>query len=355
MTKKKKRINILLSGCGLGGKVHADLLSRSERSKLAAIVAPSSTRNLSFASRWNVPIFDSIDEALDHVHIDGAIIASPNHIHAAQSISCIERKIPVLVEKPLATSLQEALEICKKADTKGVSVLVGHHRCYNPMLITARDFINSEKFGSMVAMQGAALFYKPDHYFNEGHWRTKHGGGPIAINLIHEIGVMRFLCGEIKSVTAIDSKSQRGFEVEDTAGILFRFDGNAIGTFILSDVAASNHSWEHTTGENKAFPKSLNTSCYHFAGTNGSLDFPSMKAVFYKPDTQKSWWNTFQYMTLQTDSIDPLEKQLIHFEDVIINGDKPMVPAKFGYENMKVVEAIRKSILIGKTVEVTDG
>jgi len=351
-TDNDVKIRVLLTGCGLGGKKHIELLSRSSRSILVAIVAPLSEANIACASERNVPLFSTVEEALDRVEIDAAIIASPNNFHAEQTLLCIRRGVPVLVEKPLTTDLESAATVCREAKAQNVPVLVGHHRAYNPLLLAAQDFIHSERFGEFVAMQGSALFRKPEHYFEEGPWRTRTGGGPILINLIHEIGVIRFLCGPIRAVSVLASNARRRFGVEDTAAISMRFNNGALGTFLLSDIAASNRSWELTTGENPAYPRSSDASCYHFAGTNGSLDFPTLQARFYKSNDSASWWTPFQTDVLVAKAADPLEKQLAHFEDIVTTQIEPLVPAEIGFENMRILDAIQRAILTGETIEL---
>ena len=103
--------------------------------------------------------------------------------------------------------------------------------------------IESGVLGRLVAVTGAAMFRKPDSYFDEVPWRREPGGGPLLINLIHEIDTLRYLCGEIESVQALVSRAIRGFEVEDTVAVNLAFASGAVGTFLLSDAAASAVSW----------------------------------------------------------------------------------------------------------------
>jgi predicted dehydrogenase len=349
----RKKLRILLSGPGLMGRKHAELLARSEFSELAVVVAPRTPKNVEFGDLWGAPVFVSVDAALENVDVDAAIIASPNEFHCDQALACIDHRIPALVEKPLAADLRGASLISEKSRSSGVSILVGHHRTYSALLLAARNFIGSPRFGPLVAMQGSALFRKPEHYFKEGPWRTRIGGGPLLINLIHEIGIMQYLCGAIESVSARSSNERRGFEVEDTAVINLLFENGALGSFILSDIAASNKSWEMTSGENPAYPHFGDANCYHFAGTNGSLDFPTMKARFYAEDQEPSWWNEFQDQVLKIQPVDPLERQLAHFENVVHGLAEPIVPAEAGRANMRVLEAIKISILDGRPITVT--
>ena len=74
-------------------------------------------------------------------------------------------------------------------------------------------------------------FYKPDHYFNSAPWRKQKGAGPIYVNLIHDIDLLRYFCGDVRSVFAYGVPSKRGYENEDVASILLKFENDitAIG------------------------------------------------------------------------------------------------------------------------------
>ncbi len=130
------------------------------------------------------------------------------------------------------------------------------------------------------------------------------------------------------------------------------FENGALGTFILSDVASSNRSWEMTSGENPAYPWSTDANCYHFAGTMGSLDFPTMRVRTYLGSDGPSWWNSFVDSQLESERADPLERQLDHFVDVIHAKTPPLVSAELGLANMRVLEAIRQSVSTRSSVDV---
>ncbi|MGT2439683.1 Gfo/Idh/MocA family protein [Bradyrhizobium betae] len=103
----------------------------------------------------------------------------------------------------------------------GIPMLVGHHRRHNPIIKSARETVASGKLGQLTAVVGLWLLKKPDDYF-EVAWRREQGGGPLLINLIHDIDNLRFICGEIVEVQALTSNKVRGFAVEDTAALLLR-------------------------------------------------------------------------------------------------------------------------------------
>jgi len=347
------QLNVLLSGPGLIGAQHARLLQQNPATRLMGIVAPSRPENLELAQRYDAPLFQSMEDATAQRKFDAAIISSPNAFHAAQARVCIEQRIPTLVEKPFTDTLETARDLAELAEETGVPILVGHHRAYSPLLDGACRFLQSEAFGNPVALQGAALFHKPAEYFVAGPWRTKPGGGPILINLIHEVGLMRFFFGEIDSVFATVSHRTRQFEVEDSVAIALRFVNGALGTFILSDVAASNKSWEMTSGENPRYPHHPMDDCYHFAGTNGSLDFPSMTTRHYKHVGAASWWLDFQDGAEPIQRADPLQRQLDHFVQVVRLGIAPKVSARDGYNNMLVIQAIKDSIESNSLISVS--
>lgn len=338
------RLRILVCGPGLIGRKHAQLIMQSDHCELAALVGPDGGDNLSFASDCGVPLYDRLDEAVSNARVDAVILSSPNAFHHEQALFCIRNKIPVLVEKPLTDDIKHAAMLVDEAIKRDVPVLVGHHRAHSPLLETACEFLSSPAFGRMVCVQASALFYKPAHYFIDGPWRALKGGGPLLINMIHEVGLLRYFCGEISAVFAAAGSHIRGFEVEDTVAITIEFSSGVLGNFLLSDTVASSKSWEMTSGENSAYPFFPDEYCYHFGGTRGSLDFPSMHVRTYDADTDPSWWRAFETDRLLTKRADPLARQLDHFVDVARGVVTPKVSALDGYKNMLIVQAISDSI-----------
>lgn len=339
-----KKLRFILSGPGLIGKNHGKLIQNNEYSSLKAVVVPLSSPDRDYFASSGATHYTCIEDALNSEEFDAAIISSPNSSHFSQAMACIKKGLPTLIEKPITDNLEDALKIVKESENRNIPVIVGHHRAHSPLLKDAISFLNSPEFGQMVCVQGSALFYKPKKYFLDGEWRTKIGGGPILINLIHEIGLLRSFCGEIDSVYALSSNKTRKFDVEDTVAITFLFKSGVLGNFILSDTAASNKSWEMTSGENPMYPNYKDENCYHFAGTHGSLDFPSMRINTYGKSIEPSWVNFFENKRLDRSSKNPLEIQLMHFIDVIKGNSKPAVSAYDGYQNMLVIEAINRSI-----------
>lgn len=336
-------IKIVVVGPGLIGKEHIRLINEHPRCELSAIVAPGHETNHAIATAQHVRLFHNLGECLSNQDVDGVIISSPNEFHAEQARLCIRSGIPVLIEKPITVSVAEGEALVALASRCHAKVMVGHHRAHSPLLELARSTIAAGRLGRIVTVMGSAQFYKPAHYFEDGPWRREPGGGPILINLIHEIGNLRSLCGEISAVQAISSSAVRKFPVEDTVVINLVFSNGALGTFVLSDTAATAKSWEQTSGENPSYPTYADEDCYVLAGTMGSLAIPTMRLRYYDLGTEPSWWTPFREEVLEIQREDPLARQLDHFVQVITGHCEPLVSATDGLRNLIVTEAVRRS------------
>jgi predicted dehydrogenase len=216
----------------------------------------------------------------------------------------------------------------------------------------ARRIIQEGRLGRLVSLVGSAQFHKPSQYFKDGPWRAELGGGPILINMIHEVGNMRTLMGEIEAVQAMASSAVRNFPVEDTVAMNFHFSNGALGTFLLSDTAATAKSWEQTSAENPAYPHYADEDCYSIAGTRGSLSIPTMRLKYAADGVEASWWTPFEEETVSLKREDPLTLQLRHFVDVIQGRSQPWVSVEDGFRNLVVTEAIKTAIETGSIVRI---
>ena len=334
-----KPLRIAVIGAGLIGKVHIAQIEANPECRLAAIADPTDAGK-AFAEGRKIPWFATLDGLLAAGQVDGIILATPNNLHSIQTQQCIAAGIPTLIEKPVAHTLEEGQHLLAIAEASKIPLMVGHHRAHSPIMAKARQAIDSGDLGDLVAVTGSAMFYKPADYFEAGPWRTQPGGGPILINMVHEIGNLRYLCGEITAVQAIASNKRRGYAVEDTVGILLRFENGVIGTFILSDTAASASSWEQTAQENKLYSTYPDEDCYHIAGTMGSLSVPTMRLKRFNNEAVRSWYAPMDNETIALEREDPLTVQLQHFCQVIRGEVSPLVSVRDGLQNLRVTEAI---------------
>ena len=298
-----------------------------------------------------MPLYPTLDALFAGTAVDGVVVATPNRFHVEHALQCIEKGLPVLLEKPVAATVAEAERLAGVVESMGARVLVGHHRAHSPIMARAKAVIDQGRLGRIVAVTGSALFFKPDHYFDDGPWRREPGGGPILINMIHEVHNLRMLCGEIVAVQAFASHAVRGFPVEDTVAINLRFASGALGTFMLSDTAACARSWEQTSQENPAYSTYADEDCYVVAGTFGSLSVPTMRIKSYAKAEDRSWWKPFVVGVVDMVRADPLALQMEHFGAVIRGEARPLVTVRDGLANLRVTEAIFDAARTGLVVD----
>jgi predicted dehydrogenase len=344
---------IAVAGAGYIGLAHLAVIQASPNAALSAVVDPSPNARAA-ADKAGVPLYASIDELLAEDRPDGLILATPNQLHVPQAMQCIAAGLPILLEKPIATTVDDAVELVRVVEESGARVLIGHHRAHSPIMAKARQVIESGQLGKLVAVMGSAAFFKPDHYFADAPWRREVGAGPILLNMIHEVHNLRMLCGEVAAVQAFSSNATRGFPVEDTVAINLRFASGVLGTFMLSDTAACARSWEQTSRENKAYPSYSDEDCYVVAGTDGSLSVPTMRLKTYPRPDDRSWWKEFEVGEVGMVRDDPLKHQLEHFVSMVRGEAAPLVSARDGLLNLRVTEAIVEAARSGQVVRLSD-
>jgi predicted dehydrogenase len=354
-----KKVRLAVAGAGLIGYRHIEEIRKNPHCELIAIVDPHPPKTIAgLGENAGLAVGDtrmlaSLSELLATDKPDGIILATPNQLHAQQALECIAAGVTTFIEKPVAHSLSEGLRICEAAEKAGVKVLVGHHRRHSPILHKVVEVVQSGILGQIVGVIGSAVFYKPDsdgYYDGPNAWRRQPGGGPILINLIHEIGNLRAMVGEIVAVQAFTSNATRGFAVEDTAAINLRFANGALGSFLLSDAAGSAKSWEQTSQENKQYPTYPDEDCYTIIGNKGSLAVPTMRLKYYQQDKDRSWYKPFVCETLPLEREDPLAEQIAHFAAVIRGEAEPLVSARDGLQNLRVTEAVVEAARTGGVI-----
>jgi predicted dehydrogenase len=338
-------VRIAVAGAGLIGRRHVALIEASADCVLAGICDPSEAARdlaISHGTSW----YRDLGALIASEAPNGVIIATPNTLHVSLAEQCLANGIPALIEKPIAENVAAAQRLLKASAGRDVPLLVGHHRRHNPLIKAVRETIAAGGLGRLTAVNALFLLKKPDDYFDVT-WRREPGGGPILINLVHDIDNLRFICGEITEVQAVLANNARGFAVEDTAAVIFRFANGALGTALISDAVAAPWSWELTSGENRDYPQQ-DQHCYVFAGTQGSLSVPSGDTWSY--GAESGWHAPLFRGKLDYTPADPLVEQLRHFTAVIGRSETPLISAEDGVRTLAVIEAIAISAREGRPV-----
>ncbi len=344
-----ENFRIAIVGIGLVGRRHADAIRALRHVDLVAVVDPGD-EGRAYAVEHGVPCFETLEEMFASLTPDGAVLATPTTLHVEQGLTCIRQGCPVLVEKPIAVEAIAALELVQEAEKANVPLMVGHHRRHNPLIKSAKEAIVDGKIGDFRAVHANCWFYKPDEYFDAAPWRKKQGAGPISVNLVHDVDLLRYLAGEVVTVQAQSAPSQRGYENEDVAGALLTFENGAIGTISVSDSIVAPWSWEMTSQEYPIYPSTAESS-YMIGGSHGSLSVPDLRLWSYQSE-QRDWWEPISSTALKKGASDPLVNQLRHFVKVARHEADPIVSGWEGFRTLQVIEAIQNSCLTGKTIRI---
>ena len=342
-------IRIGVVGAGLIGITHIETIARTDGFRLTGIVDPGQ-RAAEIARAHGVPLHASVEAMIAAGDADGVIVATPNELHVSISAQLLEAGLPVLLEKPIANTVAEAAALLAVAERIGVPLLVGHHRRHNPIIRAAKKAISEGAIGRLVMASVICSLYKGDNYFDAA-WRRQPGvGGPLLINLIHEIDLMRHFFGDVASVSAISSNAVRGFEVEDTAAAILRFENGGLASLTVSDAAVGPWAWDLSAGENiERFPAHPVQS-HFFAGSDGGLSLPDL--TYWSHRGEKSWTQTLDRKTLAIKPEDPYGAQMGHFGAVIAGRAEPLVSGIEAAKNLATIDAIRRAAESGRETPV---
>ena len=345
-----KNIAIGVIGAGLIGRKHLRKLAEHRDYDLVGI-ADVNVDQVS-AEHPGTRVFADYLELLDQARPEAVIIASPNQLHAETGIECARRGVDILIEKPVTDTLAAAAALMAEVRKSGIKSLVGHHRRHHLQVKILKTLLREGRIGDIVGVSAIWATHKPADYFKMAPWRSEAGGGPILLNLIHDIDFLRFTVGEIVAVEAIASNRLRGFAVEDTAAALLEFDNGALGSFFVSDSAVSPWTTDQGLGESPEFPFSAESN-YRFMGRRGSLEFPGLVQWTQANDAQ-DWNAPIQAQRIHGSTIDPFVAQLDHFRDIIRGTAPSLQTVEDGARTLIATLAIAEAAAAGRRIDLRE-
>lgn len=344
-------VSFAVIGTGAIGPRHAAAIIKTPTSSLACLVGPNPAAKV-IANELNVPLFPSVADMLaSSVTPQAAVVCTPNHTHVSISKTLLDAGISVLCEKPIATGTADAMEILNHVKHSEAKFAVGHHRRFNRYVRATKAALPS--LGRLIAVSGLWTICKPADYFEGiGEWRKDGAnGGPILINLVHDVDVLQYLLGPIIRVSAEETIKQREFNAEEGAAVLLRFQSGCVGTFVVSDAVPSPHNFESGTGENPNIP-ATGMDFYRFFGTEASLSVPDMKRWSYD-GKEKSWLEDLQKEILDVeDSKIPFELQIEQFVNVVRGPEEPVCSGADAVRALMVVEAVKRAMKEGVGIDI---
>jgi predicted dehydrogenase len=329
---------LALIGFGAIGRRHADAIRKTPGCELVGIAAASERRRAQ-ADAWQVPFFTDFRRMLDEVRADGVIDATPSALRLEIVRAVAARGLDLLVEKPIADTIETALQMVNIAREASIKLIVGQHRRHNPLIAEAKRLVRAGDLGDVKMAAVLWLGQKPDVYYQEA-WRAQPGGGPLITNLIHDIDTLRFILGDIDRVSAFASAKTRGLPFPDMLSISLRFQSGALGSIALADTVAAPWVFEMTSGEDPSYPRNGENQLF-LAGTRASLALPQM-ALWRHPDGG-GWRTPIERRFVEVEPAVPLERQIAHFCRVVRREETPIVSGDDALMSLAVVTAIAEA------------
>ena len=294
--------------------------------------------------------FDNYEAILAQDEIEAVYIASPVFFHKEQAIAAAKAKKHILLEKPMAMTVEDAEEIKKACEENGVKLGVGFLMRFHGYHQEIKNIISEGKIGDIVSMRGQFTCWYPDI---EGAWRQKKatsGGGALVDMGIHVIDLLQYLSGlKAVEVVAFNQTQTFNYEVDDSSGVIMKMDNGSIAY----------------VDSNFNIPDAASVAKLEIYGTKGSIVASGTLAqaevgtvnVLISDDS-------LAYDANQTrDEIVPLSlegtplgnmytKEVEQFGDAVINGTEVPVTPESAIYDQKVVEAAYKSSEEKKFVKI---
>ncbi|MCL2213143.1 MAG: Gfo/Idh/MocA family oxidoreductase [Oscillospiraceae bacterium] len=246
------KFKAVIIGCGAIAPVHAAAIRASEHAMLYGVcdIIPERMEAISAGggqpqgSPLRFPTLTAVlaDPAVDAVHI-----CTPHHLHRDMILACEQAGKAVVIEKPVAISLDELTSL-QSLSVPAMTVLQNR---YNSAIQRAKELIHSGEMGKVIGIRGSVYWMRDAAYYASGDWRGKwatEGGGVVINQAIHTLDLLDYLGGGARSIKgSMDTRALGDcIEVEDTAEATLYFDGGVRGHFFATNANHNNAPIEIT-------------------------------------------------------------------------------------------------------------
>ncbi len=208
--------------------------------EVVAVHGDNAEKVLRLAASQGAPDYPTLEAFLAHRPLDVVAIGSPSGCHAAQAIACARAGLHVLVEKPMAVTVEEASAVVAAVAAAGVRLGVFFQDRLQPDFIRLKAFLEAGGLGRILLASGHVKWYRPPEYYKTSRWRgtwALDGGGAVMNQGIHTLDLMLHLLGDVAAVSARTRALRHAIEVEDTGVATLEFRSGALATFEATTAA----------------------------------------------------------------------------------------------------------------------
>lgn len=232
-------IGYALIGCGGIAAQHLDAIAATPGARLVAVASRSAASAQRVGEAHGVPWYTDVAAMLQRPDLDVVILCTPSGLHAEQALLALQHGKHVVVEKPLALTLESADELLAEAQRCGLQVAVISQRRFEPVIEALRGVLESGALGQLVLLEGAVHYHRTQAYYESADWRgtIAMDGGALMNQAIHMVDLLRWLGGPVSSVAGQIATLTHQMEAEDVATASLRFQSGALGTITATTSA----------------------------------------------------------------------------------------------------------------------
>jgi len=234
-------IRIGVTGSGFMGRTHVDAASKLDAAEPVAVSGGSRAENL--AADYGLDVEPDVASLVARPDIDAVVIATPHWLHFEEALLAAQGGKHVLVEKPMATSVDDCDRLIDEFSRRGLTLSVGYHQRFRESNFRTRDLIQSGAIGTVRCIQMSALFditvMRSDDGFggNWGWWTDPRAIAHLLNSAPHNIDLCRWwLNADVTSVAAQNGTFREENPNENTTMALLSFSNGAMATFWSSSV-----------------------------------------------------------------------------------------------------------------------
>lgn len=232
-------IKFAVIGCGHIGKRHAEMISRNPNTELIALIDIKSPDKLGIAAYSKVPFFSSLDEYLaTNPVVDVVSVCTPNGLHAEMALRCLDAKIHVVIEKPIALTKSDAEKVVYKALSVHKHIFGVMQNRYSPPSVWIKEMVESGKLGDIYMVQLNCFWNRDERYYTDESWHGDKSldGGTLFTQFSHFVDIMYWLFGDIDNINAKlkDFNHAQLTDFEDSGIVHFDFVNGGMGSINFS-------------------------------------------------------------------------------------------------------------------------
>lgn len=230
-------LGVAVIGAGGIAGTHVEALKEIGEAKLCGVWSHSPAKLQTFADRYGIPAYQSLEELLQDHAVQVVVLCLPPGLNTEYGLQAAEAGKHLIVEKPIDTDAVRGERLIKTYRDKGLTLSVIFQNRFTPAMKKAKQAIAEGLLGKIYLADGYAKLYRSAAYYDSGAWRgTKalEGGGAFINQGIHTIDMLQWLMGGVKSVEGVVKTVRHNIEVEDMGTVLVEYNNGAIGVLEIS-------------------------------------------------------------------------------------------------------------------------